>query len=331
MAKILTCGDPHTLISNLKDSDKLLDFIIQKASEHKVDAIEFTGDLFHNHALVRQEILHFWRLKLTKMRPLGIPVIIISGNHDMPGDKSAEGVISAISNFQDMENVITVLDSYGHEFPDGTKIGYCAYTSDHAKFLDRAKDLKKRGYNTLLAHQTFTGATYANGFFASDGIDPALVPQDNLIAGHIHSTMEIGKCFYVGAPKADNMADANVPKGVWILDHNPDGSGYSKTFISTEDVVTSYKKFKITEGEEVPKMDFKNKNYLELEGSNAWIMAVKKNLKGVENLQIKATPTDVKITKQKQNIKTISDFFANGFKPIDGVSIEEIQKLITEV
>ena len=320
------------MISNLEDSQRLLDFIFKNALKHKVDRVVFTGDLFHNHAVVRIEIMDFWRRNLIKLTSQLIPVTIIAGNHDMVGDKAKEGKFSALTPFSDIPEV-TIVDTKDVKMEDsGANIAYRAYTSDHTLLINDCAEMKKEGANYLIAHQTFTGATYANGFYATDGVDPSLIAQDFIISGHIHTSMQVGNCFYVGSPKADNMADANIPKGVWLMDFKPDGSGYSKKFISTDSVVTCYKKFKVAEGEEIPKLDLKNKNYLELEGSNAWITSIKKKLKGVENLQIKAIPTDVKLSQEpNKKIKTIADFLKNGFKPVDGISIEEIQLVIEEV
>jgi DNA repair exonuclease SbcCD nuclease subunit len=332
LAKLLICGDPHTMISNLEDSQKLLDFILENSIKHKVDGVIFTGDLFHNHAVVRIEILNFWRQNLIKFENELIPVIIIAGNHDMVGDKSKEGKFSAVTPLSDIKGVDVVDTKSTYIFPDETTVAFRAYTSDHSLLINDCAEMKKERANYLIAHQTFTGATYANGFYATDGIDPSLIAQDFIISGHIHTSMQIGNCFYVGSPKADNMADANIPKGVWVMDFKPDGSGYSKEFISTDSIVTCYKKYKILEGEEVPELDFKNKNYLELEGSNAWIVSLKKKFKGVENLQIKAIPTDVKLSQNtNKELKTINDFLKSNFKPIDGISIEEVQSAIQEV
>ena len=328
--KILRMGDPHVMVSNLQESEKLLDFVKETAQEHNVDAIEILGDLFHNHAVVRLEVLDFWRRKLTDLSSLGKPVVIIAGNHDMAGDKLNEGKFSAISTFKDIKNIEIVDRDLVVSFDGGkTFIGYRAYTSNHELFLEDSKKMKEKGVNILVAHQTFTGSTYANGFFAEDGIDPALVSQDYIISGHIHSTQQIGKCWYPGTAKFDNANDANLEKGIWICTHTKEG--YSKQFISTESVVTAIKKYTLKEGCDLPEMNPKNKNYLELEGSNAWIIQTKKKMKDVPNLQIKATPTDTRVVQDKTNTKTIWDFLKAGFKPVNGVSFDQIQTYLGEI
>jgi len=324
--KILRVGDPHVMISNLSESEKFLDFIFKVAEQNKADAIELLGDATHNHAVLRQEVLDFWRRKLILLSTLNIPVIMIAGNHDFCGDKTTEGKFSSISNFSGIKNIEIVNTSLIKDYGNGVIIGYRAYTSNPELFLKDAAEMKAKGVNLLVAHQTFTGATYANGFFAEDGIDPALVPQDRLISGHIHSEQQIGKCWYPGTGKWDNANDANLNKGIWLCTHTE--NGYSKKFVSTEGVVTAIKKYTLKEGDETPELNPNDKNYLELEGTNAWIVQTKKKFKDTANLQIKAVPTDTRVTQNKANIKTISDFLAAGFKPINGVSLEQIQNYL---
>jgi len=326
--KILTVGDPHVTVTGLENCGRLLNFIYKVAEHNKVDLIEFTGDLLHSHALVRQEVLEFWRAKLTHLSKLNIPIIIIAGNHDFCGDKSHEGDFSAISDLKHIENIIVVNKRLLFYSPVGP-IGYRAYTSNHELLVQDAIELHKEGANRILTHQTFTGAQYDNGFYAKDAIDPELLPQKHVISGHIHTTSQIGKCFYVGSPKADTMADANQEKGVWLFEY--DGDSQTKQFISTEGVVDTYKKFTVNEGEDLPEFNPLHRNYIELVGSNSWITSFKKKLKNINNLQIKASPTDTRISAQTVKITGIADYLSTCFKPIDGISLSDIETFLGEL
>ena len=325
--RILTIGDPHVMISNLEDSGKLLNFIYKAAKKYDVELIEFTGDLFHNHAVLRQEIINFWRTKLDLLSGLNIPIILVAGNHDQVGDKSHEGDFSALDTLDNIKNIMIVNNYLIYE-QKGIKLGYLAYTRNHDKFIKNAQEMHERGVNRLLAHQTFTGVKYDNGFYAPDGIDPSLIRQDFLVSGHIHSHSQVGKCFYVGAPKADNMSDANLDKFIWLSDY--DGKKLEYTPISTEGIVTTYKKYVIKEGEEIPTLNPEHKNYLELVGKNTWITKIKKELKKTENIQIKAVPTDTKTTTPVKNLETIDKFLMT-FKPQHGILLQEIEEYLRSV
>lgn len=321
--KILRIGDPHITVRNTEESNRLLEFIVQIATEHKVNSIELLGDLMHTHAVIRVEVQDFWQRAFKKLSSWSL--IILVGNHDQPGSKEKE---------QEM-NALNVLEGLGRKIISKPaiwdNIAYIPYMSDHAAFLKAAQDLYDQGATKLLvAHQTFTGATYENGFYAEDGIDPALVPQDAIISGHIHKQQQIGKCFYPGTPKWDTMSDANEDKGIWLFEHNEDGSIKSKQFISTKDVVTPIVKHVMNEGDEEVTLNERARNYLELIGSTAWINQMKKKYKGLA--AIKARPSDRKAASiNKDRAFSMLEYLDTVFKPIDGVTKEDIRKYLKDV
>ena len=324
--KILRVGDPHVKISNINESQKLIDFICELKNEHAIDRIEFLGDQFHTHAVIRMEVLDFWNKALKKLSIYYKEIFMLVGNHDQPGSKEKEQIMNSINIFKD-EDSVTVIDK-----PFSSNgIAYIPYMSNKENFINASADLYTKGSTKLLiAHQTFTGATYSNGFYAEDGIEPELVPQDNIISGHIHKCQDIGKCFYPGTPKWDDASDANQNKGVWLFEHHENGSVKSREFISTEKVLTSIKKYIINEGEEVPELSETDQNYLEFHGKSAWIKKMKDKYKGIAS--IKAKPTDRKMNKISilENY-SLYDFLDKFFKPIEGIDILQIKEYMREI
>jgi hypothetical protein len=317
--KVLRVGDPHITVRNLEEAKKLIDYIYGHAIKYGVGRIEFMGDLMHNHAVIRVEVLNFW-FKTFSMLDGQFDVVSLVGNHDQPGSKEKEQEMNCLNVFQNdnsirIVNRPTVIDN----------IAYIPYMSDHAAFLKAAKELYDQGATKLLvAHQNFTVPLY------SDMIDPDLVPQEAIITGHIHEQRQIGKVFQVGTPKWDTMTDANEEKGIWIFDHNEDGSVKSKLFISTKDVVTPIVKHTLNEGDQDVELSERAKNYIELIGSTPWISQMKKKYKGLA--AIKARPTDRKhATMDRDKMFSIVDYLDTVFKPIDGVSKEDIKIYLNEV
>lgn len=321
--KILRVGDPHITVRNLEEAEKLIDFIFIQANTHNVDRIEFLGDLMHTHAVIRVEVLDFWKKALDKLAYYEVNILV--GNHDQPGSKEKEQEMNALNVLKSA--AVSVINK--PTIDEG--IAYIPYMSDHAAFLKAAQDLYDQGATKLLvAHQTFTGATYENGFYAEDGIDPILVPQETIISGHIHKQQQIGKCFYPGTPKWDTMSDANENKGIWLFEHNEDRSIKSKLFISTKDIATPIEKHTINEGDEEIVLNEKARNYIELVGSTAWITQMKKKYKGLA--AIKARPSDRKhVNISKDKMFSITDYLDTAFKPIEGVSKEDIKRYLKEV
>ena len=328
--KILRVGDPHVMVSNLKDSQALLDFILKLAIKKEVDVIEFLGDLFHTHAVMRVEVVDFWKKNFQAIKDAQFNCRVLVGNHDQPGSKEKEQEMNALNIFED--NVEeggwrTIINS--PRVMDG--IAYIPYMSDKEAFLKASKDLfVQGGAKLLVAHQTFTGATYDNGFFAEDGIDPALVSQDWIISGHIHKKQIIGKCEYPGTAKWDTMSDANQDKGLTLYTHGPDGSVIDRNVFPTAHIVSPIYKFTFNEGEEEPVMDPKARNYLELVGKTAWITKMKKKYKGKVNL--KARPTDRKSVKlDADQLLTIQDYLDKHFDLIDGVGKDDVKKYLETI
>lgn len=328
--KILRVGDPHVMVSNLKDSQALLDYVLKLAIEQEVDVVEFLGDLFHTHAVMRVEVVDFWKKNFQKIKDAQFNCRVLVGNHDQPGSKEKEQVMNALNIFEDSVEEggwRTIINK--PKVMDG--IAYIPYMSDKNAFLKASAELYDQGATKLLvAHQTFTGAKYDNGFFAEDGIEPDLVSQDAIISGHIHKSQQIGKCEYPGTAKWDTMSDANQNKGLTVYIHNKDGSVKSKEFFSTAEVVSPIYKFTFNEGEEEPVLDENARNYVELVGKTAWITKMKKKYKGLVN--IKARPTDRKSVKiDSKELLTIQDYLDKHFELIDGVGKEDVKKYLETI
>jgi len=330
--KILRVGDPHIKVSNLKDAESLMDFVIETAKKHEVPTIEFLGDLFHTHAVLRVEVVDFWQRVFNKIEFEGIECRVLVGNHDQPGSREKEQIMNALNIFVPEDGGVDSLRTIINKPVIIDNIAYIPYMSDETAFLKASHDLHDQagGEKLLVAHQTFTGATYENGFYAEDGIDPALVAQDAIISGHIHKQQEIGKCWYQGTPKWDTMSDANEDKGIWIYEHNKDGSVSSKEFISTAKVVTPIYKHTVNEGDEEPKMVKNARNYIEFIGKSAWITKMKKKYKG--KASIKARPTDRKSVKiDSKNLVSINEYLSKSFEVIDGVDKKDVSDYLEKI
>ena len=327
MKKVLYVGDYHCQIANLKDCQKLMIFISEIIENNDIDAVVFLGDQFHTHAVIRLEVQDFWYNSL-KMLNILCPTYLLIGNHDMKGDNESKASdINSMIAFNTsnilLEN-INIIDK-----PTNIEgIGMLPYYKNHDDFLKAAEDLYNQGATGLLiAHQTFTGAQYENGFFSEESIDPALIPQKQIVSGHIHKSQHVGKCFYPGTPKWDTMADVNQEKGIWIFTHNESGEYIEKEFISTAEIVTPIVSYDIKEGDDLPKINPSARNYITIEGKTAWINKIKLKLKGC-NIKIK--PTDRAIIKNNNNL-SINEYLETEFEPIAGIDRMELKQFIINI
>lgn len=336
MTKILRVGDPHVMVSNLKDSQALIDYIIKLALKEKVDVIEFLGDLFHTHAVMRIEVVDFWTRAFKEIKYAGanqnmcggFECRVLVGNHDQPGSKEKEQVMNALNIFEEQdENYGGVRTIINKPMIIGG-IAYIPYMSDQSAFLKASAELYEQGATELLvAHQTFTGAKYDNGFYAEDGIEPDLVSQKNIISGHIHKAQQIGKCEYPGTAKWDTMSDANQDKGLTIYEHNEQGGVESRQLYPTSSIVSAIYKYTFNEGDEEPKMKEDARNYIELVGKTAWITKMKKKYKGKAN--IKARPTDRRAVKiDREGVLDMKTYVDKHFELIDGVEKDDVKSYL---
>lgn len=316
MYKVLRIGDPHVTVANLEESKKLMDFIILTAKEKQVNWIEFLGDLFHTHAVVRSEVLAFWKETFQQLAKEQIETRVLVGNHDQIGDKERE-YIHALVPFQNYP-YIKICDKLLVFGP----FMYCAYTSDEREFLKRT-DSKVWGDEgkVLICHQTFQGCSFENGFYAEDGFDISLVSQKTVISGHIHKTQQIGKCFYPGTAKWDKATDAGSDKGIWYFEHDKEGSILSKEFISTKNVVTPIFKYIINEGDEEIDIPEGTRSAIELRGQSSWISKMKKKYKGKGS--IRAIPLDRKFAKADNSKLPSLDDYINSFLTITDTTISK--------
>jgi len=320
IGKTLVCGDPHITPTNIHEGDALVKFIKKTATKNKIDTVLFLGDLFHTHAVVRVEVLDFWKRAFETLKKFKI--ICLVGNHDKIQSKTEEFSINALDVFVGTKNLSII--NRPEQMGD---IGLVPFMEDHDRFVTSVNDLYEKGATKcLIAHQTFTNAKFENGFYAPDGIDPELIPQDKVISGHIHAKQHLGKCSYPGTPKWDKASGAHQAQGIFLFLEGLDSDSYE--FISTEEVVTPIKKHIINEGDELPKMSTKHKNYVELHGTSAWIQTIKKKLKN--KARIKAVSTDVrKRSVNKNSTSCIFNYLDTQFKEIDGISKSEVRDYMT--
>lgn len=305
--KILRVGDPHVRPSNIEESKFLMNFVCDKAIEHKVDRIEILGDLFHTHSVIRLESLLFWDLWLNHLSDV-CEIVVLVGNHDMGGDFNS--TLNSLSVFQRIKR--TNLKIVDHSRLEGI-FGYMPYYHSKEKFIESANSLADRGAKVLVCHQTIQGSKYENGMYAPDGAELDLISDKiiHIISGHIHSKQEFGRVIYPGTARWDTASDANLEKGIWVFNHDTTGKITSREFLSTESVCSPILGFQWKEGEEQPTIPEGSRSTIELIGTSDWISTVKSQIKGT--CSIKTKITDSKRLENRQAGQSLDYFIKNLF------------------
>ena len=71
--KILFIGDPHLRMNNFEQSVSFLRWVEEQVQVLKPDVICNLGDTFHNHAVLRSELLKEFRDHVVTCTNTGIP------------------------------------------------------------------------------------------------------------------------------------------------------------------------------------------------------------------------------------------------------------------
>lgn len=203
--KILFIGDPHLRINEFEQSVKLLRWIESVVTEHRPDVVCNLGDTFHNHAVLRSELMKEFSDHIDAVTRFS-PYWYVLGNHDQY--KPKDNKYHALQSFKDRKDFI-IFDQPRTDL-DAINITIVPYVQDFADFpLDTNK--------ICITHNTFIGADY--GFRREDcGVDAARVSADVIISGHIHKRQTFGKVIYPGTPVAHNASEVDEVKGLLLLD-----------------------------------------------------------------------------------------------------------------
>jgi len=303
--KILFVGDVHATADSLDECGRLVDFALKTAKDEKVDRICYSGDLFHNHAILSLYVVDFW-LEAFKKRT--VPTVVLVGNHDRPGNNS--DTISALDVYQDVE----VVNSYYVK----DKVLYVGYQSNHEDFLNICNTFSE--YGTVICHQTISGSTYDNGFYAKDGISPDLIPQKHVIAGHIHRGQEFGKVWYPGAPRWRTASDTNTDRAIWVIEFDQQGVPISRKPFDTSSVCKRILSFEDRAESPADLSNIGNASVIvDVYGSVDYVDRRKKELKDL-GVRVRTFP-DQKVTsgiKESEGISIAFSKYVNRFTPKNG-------------
>lgn len=331
--KMLVVGDPHITAASLEEARRLQAFVKQTARDEKVDSIVVLGDQFHNHQTINLEVMRFWKDCLldwtTPLKTWGaaeFDVYMLVGNHDKRvGTDLTE--THALLPFVGMHGVHIIDQPYD----DGGGILFVPNYTDHEAFVAACQGFPNT--KTVYCHQTFDGAQYENGFFAKDGIDQNLLPQEFVVSGHIHRGAQLGKVHYVGSPRWMTLGDANQEKAIWVIDHTDDGSIRSRKAFDTSNACVPI--FVLEDSPEdpaeVPPVSGVDIT-VDLRGPADYIARRKEQLAAAGVKKFRTFPTREKTVtvRESDGIPVAFNRFAGEFKPKGGTDIEHLLTLAKE-
>ena len=291
MSKILFIGDPHLRMNNFDQSIKFLRWVEEQVEILKPDIVCNLGDTFHNHAVLRSELLKEFRDHVLKCTHDNIPYWYVLGNHDQYKPKDSK--YHALQLFEDI-HMFTLFDKTTH-LEEITVVPY----------VQEFKDFPTDTRPIVITHNTFIGADY--GFKREDcGINADKIHADVIISGHIHKRQSFGKVHYPGTPFAHTATDVNQTKGLLLFDTKT----YKQQFIESPFPQWKSVEFEVDQLSPTTALhllleqtlDSENKWILKVSGPKVELAAYFKSskyLKLIEGKSVvsKTTPTDA----EKQN------------------------------
>lgn len=333
--RLLLVGDPHVTVDELEDSQALVDFVYETVLSTKCDACVILGDLFHNHAVLRVEVLKFWHNALKRLGSL-VPTYVLVGNHDRPNDASITA--HALQTVQ-VEGV-RVVDGpvvLGAWLPDPEKrVLLLPYYHNLGEFVAEVRHIQPQ---KLICHQTFAGSTYDNGFYAPDGVDPAKVGVPQVVSGHIHTkqlvTWPKGWVQYVGSPRWRTMSDANVQKDICLWDTE---TGVFQSF-DTSPVCEPVGRAVVRSVDDLKNLPFINHanavNHLDLVGPKSSLEGLAEDVKKLSKSQLRFrfVPNDTQAkaaVTESEGVSAALKRFVGSITPPYGTPPEVVRKLIAE-
>ena len=227
--------------SMLEDQAHILRQILAILDDEQPDGVLIAGDVY-DKSVPSVEAVELLDDFLTELRARGVPVLLISGNHDSPerlafGGRVMDSCGIHISPVYDGALApVTLQDAFGpvhvwllpfvkpahvrRWFPDADIESYTDAMAEAVAHMD----IDTAARNVLVTHQFVTGGTRSGSEELSvggtDNVDSGVfAPFDYVALGHLHGAQHIGRetLRYAGSPLKYSFSEARQHKSVTVV------------------------------------------------------------------------------------------------------------------
>lgn len=227
--------------SMLEDQTHILRQILAILDDEQPDGVLIAGDVY-DKSVPSVEAVELLDGFLTELRARGVPVLLISGNHDSPerlafGGRVMDSCGIHISPVYDGALApVTLHDAFGpvhvwllpfvkpahvrRWFPDADIESYTDAVAEAVAHMD----IDTAARNVLVTHQFVTGGTRSGSEELSvggtDNVDSGVfAPFDYVALGHLHGAQHIGRetIRYAGSPLKYSFSEARQHKSVTVV------------------------------------------------------------------------------------------------------------------
>lgn len=227
--------------SMLEDQAHILRQILAILDDEQPDGVLIAGDVY-DKSVPSVEAVGLLDGFLTELRARGVPVLLISGNHDSPerlafGGRVMDSCGIHISPVYDGALApVTLQDAFGpvhvwllpfvkpahvrRWFPGADIESYTDAVAEAVAHMD----IDTAARNVLVTHQFVTGGTRSGSEELSvggtDNVDSGVfAPFDYVALGHLHGAQHIGRetIRYAGSPLKYSFSEARQHKSVTVV------------------------------------------------------------------------------------------------------------------
>lgn len=227
--------------SMLEDQAHILRQILAILDDEQPDGVLIAGDVY-DKSVPSVEAVGLLDDFLTELRERGVPVLLISGNHDSPerlafGGRVMDSCGIHISPVYDGALApVTLQDAFGpvhvwllpfvkpahvrRWFPDADIESYTDAMAEAVAHMD----IDTAARNVLVTHQFVTGGARSGSEELSvggtDNVDSGVfAPFDYVALGHLHGAQHIGRetIRYAGSPLKYSFSEARQHKSVTVV------------------------------------------------------------------------------------------------------------------
>lgn len=227
--------------SMLEDQAHILRQILAILDDEQPDGVLIAGDVY-DKSVPSVEAVGLLDDFLTELRARGVPVLLISGNHDSPerlafGGRVMDSCGIHISPVYDGALApVTLQDAFGpvhvwllpfvkpahvrRWFPDADIESYTDAMAEAVAHMD----IDTAARNVLVTHQFVTGGARSGSEELSvggtDNVDSGVfAPFDYVALGHLHGAQHIGRetIRYAGSPLKYSFSEARQHKSVTVV------------------------------------------------------------------------------------------------------------------
>lgn len=218
MTTFLVIGDLHIHITNLDESQLLMDTLISIAAKTRPDLIVVLGDVLHTNSVIKADA-HVLAVELLFKLSQIAPLLVLMGNHDVPGPLSYFSPVHGFTALKFWQG--TKRDNV--QFPSNTgvqivdtevvlfsvnDVQFCALPyippGRFQEALATCPDWKS--CKIVFCHQEFANCDLGFGHL-SECIDKWSKDLPQVISGHIHKYQKLDNILYCGTPRQVNITE----------------------------------------------------------------------------------------------------------------------------